>query len=189
MVKKRTLLSTRKEDAAFEQNDDWRQTYIDDMVKNSDDQLLPVEVLKQFVIVREALHYRTPEGTLARCVGRIEAHEILNRVHEESCGHTSGISLYLRLQSMGIYCPTMAVQSAAVQDKCKDCQAPPQQAEICIAEVEDWRKPYIEYIQHERLPSNRQDALKIQRKDTRFFINEGIQYRRSYGNMVLRVLI
>ncbi|XP_026398502.1 protein NYNRIN-like [Papaver somniferum] len=58
----------------------------------------------------------------------------------------------------------MAVQAVMIQDKCEDCQAPPQQTEVYNAEIEDWRQPYIDYLHHERLPLNRQDALKIQKK-------------------------
>ncbi|XP_026450754.1 uncharacterized protein LOC113350862 [Papaver somniferum] len=88
VVKKRVLPSTWKEDAAFEQKDDWKAAYIEDLTKEADEQLLPTKVLKQFVVVRGALYYRTPGRALSRCVGKIEAQEILSRVHTESCGQT-----------------------------------------------------------------------------------------------------
>ncbi|XP_026459154.1 uncharacterized protein LOC113359768 [Papaver somniferum] len=125
VVKIRALPSTWKEDASFELKDDWRTTYVEDLTREAEDQLLPVKVLKQFVVIRGELYFRTSGGALSRCVGKPEAQEILNRVHEESCGQTGGILLYRRLQRMGVYWPNMAVQAAVVQDKCDDCQAPP----------------------------------------------------------------
>ncbi|XP_026438995.1 uncharacterized protein K02A2.6-like [Papaver somniferum] len=139
VVKRSALPSTRKEDASFELKDDWRTTYIEDLTREADDQLLPVKVLKQFFVVRGALYFRKSGGALSRCVGKLEAQEILNRVHEESCGQTEGIPLYRWLQRMGVYWPNMEVQAAVVQDKCDDCQAPSQQTEICSVEIEDWR--------------------------------------------------
>ncbi|XP_026400369.1 uncharacterized protein LOC113296272 [Papaver somniferum] len=159
-----------------------------DLTKGTDDQVLPTKVLKQFVLIRGALYFRTSGAALSRCVSKPEAHEILNRVHEESCGQTGGIPLYRRLQRMGVYWPNMAVQAAVTQDKCADCQAPPQQTEICSAEIVDWRHPYVDFLCHERLPSNRQEALKIQRKSGRFFMSEGVLYRKVFGEKVLRCL-
>ncbi|XP_026436558.1 uncharacterized protein K02A2.6-like [Papaver somniferum] len=130
VVKKRALPSTWKEDAAFEQKDDWRVSYIEDLTKESDDQLLSTKILKQFVIIRGALYFRTPEGSLSRCVGKLKAQELLNRFHEESCRQTWGIPLYRRLQRMGVYSPNMAVQAAVIQDKCEDFQAPLKKMEM-----------------------------------------------------------
>ncbi|XP_026410327.1 uncharacterized protein LOC113305520 [Papaver somniferum] len=180
VVKRRALPSTWKEDETFELKDEWKTAYIEDLTREADDQLLPVNVLKQFVVIRGALYYRTSGGALSRCVGKPEAQEILNSVHEESCGQAGGILLYRRIQRMGVYWPNMAVQAAVIQDKCDDCQAPPQQTEICSAEIEYWRQPYIDFIRYERLPPNRQEALKVQRKSGRFFMSEGILYRKSF---------
>ncbi|XP_026451630.1 uncharacterized protein LOC113351941 [Papaver somniferum] len=114
VVKRRALHSTWKEDATFELKDDWRTTYIEDLTREADDQLLPVKVLKQFVVIRGASYFRTSGGALSRCVGKPEAQEILNCVHEKSCGNTRGIPLYRRLQRMGVYWPNMAFQAATV---------------------------------------------------------------------------
>ncbi|XP_026417032.1 uncharacterized protein LOC113312496 [Papaver somniferum] len=82
----------------------------------------------------------------------------------------------------------MSAQEEALQDSCTDCQASPQPAEVCAIEKADWKQPYVDFIQHRRLPRDRQAALKIQKKATRFFIHEGVLYRRSYGNAALRCL-
>ncbi|XP_026442650.1 uncharacterized protein LOC113342271 [Papaver somniferum] len=70
VVKRRALPSTWKEDAAFELKDDWRTAYLEDLTKTADEQLLPTKVLKQFVVVRGALYFRTSGGALSRCVGK-----------------------------------------------------------------------------------------------------------------------
>ncbi|XP_026452226.1 uncharacterized protein LOC113352642 [Papaver somniferum] len=124
VVKRRALPSTWKKDAAFELKDDWRTSYIEDLTREADDQLLPVKLLKHFVVIRGALYFRTSGGALSRCVGKSEAQEIMNCVHEESSGQTGRIKLYRRLQRMGVYWPNMAVQAAVIKDKCDDSQAP-----------------------------------------------------------------
>ncbi|XP_026398785.1 uncharacterized protein LOC113294616 [Papaver somniferum] len=73
VVKIRALPSTWNEDATFELKDNWGTTYIEDLTRKADDQLLPVKVLKQFVVIRGALYFRTSGGALSRCVGKPEA--------------------------------------------------------------------------------------------------------------------
>ncbi|XP_026443639.1 protein NYNRIN-like [Papaver somniferum] len=131
---------------------------------------------------------REAGGSLARCVNKREAEKLLQELHAETCGQTGTVHIYRRLQRMGVYCPSMSAQASALQDNCADCQAPPQPAEVCTVEEIDWRRPYIDFIQHKRLPSDRQAALKIQKKAARFFIYEGVLYRRSYSNAALRCL-
>ncbi|XP_026410404.1 protein NYNRIN-like [Papaver somniferum] len=82
----------------------------------------------------------------------------------------------------------MSAQAASLQDSCADCQAPLLDAEVCTVDGVGWRQPYIDFIQNGKLPSDRQTSLKIQKKATRFFMHEGILYRRSYNNAVLRRL-
>lgn len=37
------------------------------------------------------------DGALARCLGRAEATETLNKVHKDVCGQTLDVTLYRRL--------------------------------------------------------------------------------------------
>ncbi|XP_026384396.1 uncharacterized protein LOC113279980 [Papaver somniferum] len=69
-----------------------------------------------------------------------------------------------------------------------NCQAPPQDAEVCTVDEVDCRQPYMDFIQNGKLPSDRQTTLKIRKKAASFFIHDGILYRRSYSNAVLKCL-
>ncbi|XP_026380581.1 uncharacterized protein LOC113275307 [Papaver somniferum] len=44
-VRRKELASTWKEDMAFEEADDWRRTYIDDLTKMEEDRLIPTQTL------------------------------------------------------------------------------------------------------------------------------------------------
>ncbi|XP_026433100.1 uncharacterized protein LOC113330513 [Papaver somniferum] len=72
-VKRKELPSTWKEDMAFEEADDWRQTYIDDLAKTEEDCVILTRTLKQFVLIQGALYYRATGGSLARCINKREA--------------------------------------------------------------------------------------------------------------------
>ncbi|XP_026442097.1 uncharacterized protein LOC113341437 [Papaver somniferum] len=45
-VKRKELPNTWKEDMAFEEADDWRRTYIDDLTKTEEDRVIPTRTLK-----------------------------------------------------------------------------------------------------------------------------------------------
>lgn len=115
-------------------------------------------------MIQGALYYRAAGGSLTRCVNKREAEKLLQGLHAETCGQTGAAHLYRKLQRMGIYCPSMSAQAATLQDSCADFQAPPQPAEVFTIEEIDWRQPYIDFIQHRKLPSDRQTTLKIQRR-------------------------
>ncbi|XP_026410482.1 uncharacterized protein LOC113305681 [Papaver somniferum] len=187
-VKRKELPNTWKEDMAFKEADDWRRTYIDNLSKTEEDRVIPTRTMKQFVLIQGALYYRETGGALARCVNKREAEKILRELHTTTCGQTAAVHLYIKLQRRGVYWLSMSVQAAALQDSCADCQAPPQLSEVCTADGVDWRQPYVDFIQNGKLPSDRQASLKIQNKAARFFMHEGILYRRSYSNAMLRCL-
>ncbi|XP_026450782.1 uncharacterized protein LOC113350893 [Papaver somniferum] len=186
-IKRKDMPSTWKENMSFEEADDWRRVYIEDLTRMDEERVIPVQALKQFVMIRGALYYRAAGGSLARCVNKREAEKLLQELHAETCRQTGVVHLYRKLQRMGVYWPSMSAQASALQDNCVDCQAPPQPAKVCTVEKTDWRQPYVDFIQHRRLPSDKQAALKIQKKAARFFIHEGVLYRISYGNAALRV--
>ncbi|XP_026416768.1 uncharacterized protein LOC113312228 [Papaver somniferum] len=171
-VRRKELANTWKEDMAFEEADDWRRTYIDDLTKTEEDRVIPT----------------VDGGSLARCVNKREEEKILQELHATTCGQTAAVHLYRKLQRRGVYWPSISAQAAALQDICAYCQAPPQPAEVCTVDRIDWRQPYMDFIQNGKLSSDRQAALKIQKKTARFFMHEGILYRRSYSNAMLRCL-
>ncbi|XP_026443575.1 uncharacterized protein LOC113343657 [Papaver somniferum] len=147
-VRRKEFPSTWKEDLAFEEAEDSKRLYIEDLTRMDEDRVMPTKDFKKFVMIQGAL----------------------------------------RLQRLEIYWPSMFAQAAALQDSCADCQAPPQPAEVCTVEEVDWRQPYIDFIQHGKLPSDRQATLRIQKKGTCFFMHEGVLYRRSYSNAMLRCM-
>ncbi|XP_026459795.1 uncharacterized protein LOC113360504 [Papaver somniferum] len=187
-IKRNELLNTWKEYLSFEEEDDWRRVYIDDLTRMDEGRVIPTQALKQFVVIQGTLYYRAAGGSLARCVNKREAEKLLQELHAETCGQIGVVHLYGKLQRKGVYWPSMSSQASALQDSCADCQAPPQPAEVCTIEEIYWRQPYFDFSQHGRLPSDRQAALKVQRKAAHFFIHEGVLYRRSYGNAALRCL-
>ncbi|XP_026458675.1 uncharacterized protein LOC113359219 [Papaver somniferum] len=158
-IRRKKLPNTWKEDRSFEEADDWRRIYIEDLTQMDEGRVIPTQPLKKFVIIQGALYYRAAGGSLAR-----------------------------KLQRLGVYWPSMSAQVAVLQDSCADCQTPPQPAEVCTAEEVYSRQPYIDFIQHGKLPSDRQESLKIQKKATRFFMHEGVLHHISYSNAVLRCL-
>ncbi|XP_026410009.1 uncharacterized protein LOC113305123 [Papaver somniferum] len=55
--RRKELPNTWKEDMAFEEADDWRRTYIDDLTKTEEDRVIPTRTLKKFVFINGALYY------------------------------------------------------------------------------------------------------------------------------------
>ncbi|XP_026410675.1 uncharacterized protein LOC113305901 [Papaver somniferum] len=188
-IKRKELPNTWKEDMSSEEPYDWRRVYIEDLTRMDEGRVIPTQALKQFTMIQGALYYRAVGGSLARCVNKREAEKLLQELHAGTCVQTCAVHLYRKLQRRGVYWPSMSTQASALQDSCSDFQAPPQPAEVCTIKEVDWRQPYFDSIQHGKLPSERQETLKIQRKATRFFIHEGVLYRRSYGNAALRCLL
>ncbi|XP_026399129.1 uncharacterized protein LOC113294980 [Papaver somniferum] len=75
-IQRKRLPSTWKEDLSFEEADDWRRVYIEDLTRMDKERVIPTQALKQFVMVQGALYYREAGGSLARCVSRKEAHYV-----------------------------------------------------------------------------------------------------------------
>ncbi|KAH0661855.1 hypothetical protein KY284_026786 [Solanum tuberosum] len=59
---------------------------------------------------------------------------------------------------------------------------------VRVVEKEDWRKPLIEYLEHERLPEDPRVRADIKRRAPRFIFHEGILFHRSYDGLFLRCL-
>lgn len=59
---------------------------------------------------------------------------------------------------------------------------------LFIQETGDWREPYLDYLQHRLLPPNRTDAAKVQKKYSRFFVNECTLFRRGLNQAFLRCI-
>jgi len=61
---------------------------------------------------------------------------------------------------------------------------------ICALETdeEDWRQPIIEYLEHEKLPSDPRHKTKIQRRAPWFLYYNGTLYQRSFHGLWLQCL-
>lgn len=76
-----------------------------------------------------------------------------------------------------------------LQKKCLKCQEFLDVKEsLFVEEVGDWRQPYLDFFQRKLLPLTRTDALKVQRKSTRFFIEDGLLFRKGINQASLRCI-
>lgn len=58
---------------------------------------------------------------LSRCLGHKEAQRKLEELHSGTCGFYKEVSLYIRLQRVGFYCPTMNREANQIQNQCEAC--------------------------------------------------------------------
>lgn len=144
--------------------------------------------LKNFVLKNGELYYRGNRGVLARAISKTEAKTKLERVQDLCCGDND-ISLYRRLQRRGYYWPNMKQHTADLQGKCMKCQEFLDVNEsLFIEEAGDWKQPYLDFLQHKLLPSNRNDAIKVQMISTRFFVEDGLLFRKCLSQATLRCI-
>lgn len=57
-----------------------------------------------------------------------------------------------------------------------------------VKEAGDWRQPYQDFLEHKLLPSNRVDALKVQKKSATFFVEGGLLFRKGLNQVPLRCI-
>lgn len=80
----------------------------------------------------------------------------------------------------------MKQDAADLQGKCTKCQECLDIKEaLFIEEAGDWRQPYLDFLEQKLLPSNRNDAMKIQKKSTRFFVEDWLLFRRGLNQAPL----
>ena len=75
------------------------------------------------------------------CVLRQEGLTLLHRLHYDICGVNLNVSLYRRLQRLGIFWPEMANDAKEEQRSCKTCFVIPlDQADVLSGVLleEDW---------------------------------------------------
>ncbi|XP_026451269.1 uncharacterized protein LOC113351515 [Papaver somniferum] len=102
-IKRKELPSTWKEDLSFEEADDWRLVYIDDLTRMDEGRVIPIQDLKKFIVIQGALYYRAAGGSLARCVNKREAEKLLQELHAKTCGQTGAVYLCGKLHRKGVY--------------------------------------------------------------------------------------
>ncbi|KAK2970518.1 hypothetical protein RJ640_001723 [Escallonia rubra] len=57
---------------------------------------------------------------------------------------------------------------------------------VRVVEVEDWRQPLIDYLEHGRLPEDIRHKTEIRRRAPRFIYYKDTMFRRSYEGLFLR---
>ncbi|KAL0331614.1 UNVERIFIED_CONTAM: hypothetical protein Sangu_1706900 [Sesamum angustifolium] len=57
-----------------------------------------------------------------------------------------------------------------------------------ISSIEDWRTPVIRCLEEEHLPNNMRDAARPKIRATRFLLQGGILYKKSFTHPLLRCL-
>ena len=75
--------------------------------------------MKDFLKINGDWFLMEAEGLLMKCVSRQEGLTLLHRLHYDICGVNLDVSLYKRLQRIGIFWPEMASDAKEEQRSCK----------------------------------------------------------------------
>ncbi|XP_074288350.1 uncharacterized protein LOC141613507 [Silene latifolia] len=59
---------------------------------------------------------------------------------------------------------------------------------VHVIDKEDWRQPIIDYLEHNKLPSDLRHKMEVRRRSSRFIYYKGTLYRRSVNGLWLRCL-
>ena len=82
----------------------------------------------------------------------------------------------------------MDKQAANIQSQCEKCQHIPRHEEsYAMFTFNDWRIPFLEYLIEGVLPDNRDEAYRLKRIATRYFL-EGVLFRKGFNGEPLRCL-
>jgi ribonuclease HI len=77
----------------------------------------------KYVLIGDDLFYRTLEGLLLKCLGRIESNRLLHEVHEGTCGtHQSAHKMKWLVRRSGYYWPNMLEDCFKYYKGCQACQ-------------------------------------------------------------------
>ena len=148
-----------------------------------------MKILKDYALMAGELYKKLPGGVLARCLSPGEPIKRLKEVHEKSYGPSGSVSLYRCLQRLGYYWPEMGKQATTVQEQCTNCQNVFDQMESCaVLTTSDWRVPFLEYLIEGILPDNHEEAYRLKKLATRYFVEGGILFRKGFNGELLRCL-
>ena len=77
----------------------------------------------RYVLTNGVLYRRGIMAGLRRCVHPIEVKDLIEEIHEGSCGaHVAGWTLLQRVMTQGYYWPTSRADFIAYAKKCDKCQ-------------------------------------------------------------------
>ena len=90
---------------------------------------------------------------------------------------------------MGYYWPNMNKEAATIQEKCQECQFSIYKEEsYAIFVIEDWRTLFMEYLTQGILPTNRTLTHQLKKLAVRYFLQNGILFKKGYSGDPLRCL-
>ncbi|KAL5559112.1 hypothetical protein UlMin_035323 [Ulmus minor] len=166
-----------------------KDQWIKDMkVKILEGKMTNYKTVRQFHIESGILYYKSSTGVWARCVSKQEATQRLKEVHEQTCG-TGGAPLARRLLRAGYYWEGMQNDAQEIQKNCGTCKLEPTAKEaVMLIKINDWRKPYIDYLTKGLVPDDKTEEVKIKRHAVKYVMKEDSLYRKAYSGDVLRCI-
>uniref|UniRef100_A0A2N9GRM0 Integrase catalytic domain-containing protein n=1 Tax=Fagus sylvatica TaxID=28930 RepID=A0A2N9GRM0_FAGSY len=138
--------------------EDWRTPIRAKLV--SPEGVADLKVLKDYVLIAGDLYRRLPGGVLARCVKSPGSSKETDRSPRE----------VLRTQRW-----------------CKPLPQTPAPG-LLLAQHDDWRTPFLEYLIENVLPQTSQAATRLKKLATRYFVEGGILFRKGFHGDPLRCL-
>ena len=148
-----------------------------------------IKELRDYTLIEGELYRRLPKGILSRCINEKEGKLRLEELHSQACGVVEKISLYRRMQDMGYYWPNMSKEAATIQEKCQKCLLSIDKEEsYAVFVTEDWRTPFMEYLAQGILPTKKTLAHQLKRLVVRYFLQNGILFKKGYNKDPLRCL-
>ena len=148
-----------------------------------------IRELRDYTLIEGELCRRLPGGILSRCINEKEGKLRLEELHTQAYGIVEKISLYRRMQHMGYYWLNMTKEAATIQEKCQECQLSIDKEEsYTIFVTEDWRTPFMEYFAQRILPTDKMLAHQLKKLVDRYFLHNGILFKRGYNGDPLRCL-
>ena len=83
----------------------------------------------------------------------------------------------------------MNKEAATIQEECQWCQLSVDKEESYVVFVtEDWRTPFMEYMAQGILPTDKKFAHQLRKLAIRYFLQNGILFKRGYSGDPLRCL-
>ncbi|KAJ1377399.1 Ribonuclease H domain [Sesbania bispinosa] len=145
-----------------ERPEDWRTAIVEQLESR-----ICSKTTREYQKLHGELYKRTADGLLMKCVP-----EKMDNLHHATCGD-AGLSLYRRMQRVGMFWLTMKIHCDVVQRMCKGCYAVKEEIEVNMVD-EDWRAPLMKYLEEGELPIEPREAAKLKKKSERMVVGEGI---------------
>ena len=83
----------------------------------------------------------------------------------------------------------MGKDADLVQTQCKVCHLVIDREESHVVFAnEDWRSPFMQYLTEGVLPQKHSERYKLRKLATRYFLHEGILFKKIYDGNPLRCL-